>query len=275
MEPTTEIFVCGPFGSRFSACVFPQGSSVRDVVERFVQQWAPVSSLDFYVSRDGGVTRPDEHLRAGAVYRLAPRLPGGKGGFGSMLRALGAQIEKTTNREACRDLSGRRLRDVNHEKEMGEWLKRQADREADKERRRAERLERKMAEPKHQFSDPAYQRQCHSLAERLEDSVLKGLQAASGSQAAAASKRPGPARRQPPLKKKKTTAGACSWTGLEDMSSEDEDDEDEPSRGETASSGEERGVAAPCSPAPLRAEAGEEAGEKVGEKAGEAASASV
>ncbi len=36
-------------------------------------------------------------------------------GFGSMLRALGAQIEKTTNREACRDLSGRRLRDVNHE----------------------------------------------------------------------------------------------------------------------------------------------------------------
>ena len=37
-------------------------------------------------------------------------------GFGSMLRALGAQIEKTTNREACRDLSGRRMRDVNNEK---------------------------------------------------------------------------------------------------------------------------------------------------------------
>jgi hypothetical protein len=44
------------------------------------------------------------------------RLPGGKGGFGSMLRAIGAQIEKTTNREACRDLSGRRMRDVNDEK---------------------------------------------------------------------------------------------------------------------------------------------------------------
>lgn len=37
-------------------------------------------------------------------------------GFGSMLRAIGAQIEKTTNREACRDLSGRRLRDINEEK---------------------------------------------------------------------------------------------------------------------------------------------------------------
>ncbi len=33
-----------------------------------------------------------------------------------MLRAIGAQIEKTTNREACRDLSGRRMRDVNNEK---------------------------------------------------------------------------------------------------------------------------------------------------------------
>ena len=37
-------------------------------------------------------------------------------GFGSMLRSIGAQIEKTTNREACRDLSGRRMRDINNEK---------------------------------------------------------------------------------------------------------------------------------------------------------------
>ena len=70
--------------------------------------------------------------------RTSISLAGGKGGFGSMLRlvldkkltsqtislltififsrAIGAQIEKTTNREACRDLSGRRLRDINEEK---------------------------------------------------------------------------------------------------------------------------------------------------------------
>ena len=52
----------------------------------------------------------------GDVFRIQPCLLGGKGGFGSMLRAIGAQIEKTTNREACRDLSGRRMRDVNDEK---------------------------------------------------------------------------------------------------------------------------------------------------------------
>lgn len=56
------------------------------------------------------------HLQAGDVCYTALHLPGGKGGFGSMLRALGAQIEKTTNREACRDLSGRRMRDINDEK---------------------------------------------------------------------------------------------------------------------------------------------------------------
>lgn len=123
-----------------------------------------VSCADFYIKNNGRISGGDERLQAGALYRLEPRLCGGKGGhsfllfpppfltdpvgspespenyaclsqnarvllfpnlvqcacatgFGSMLRALGAQIEKTTNREACRDLSGRRLRDVNHEKE--------------------------------------------------------------------------------------------------------------------------------------------------------------
>ena len=58
------------------------------------------------------------------------RLRGGKGGFGSMLRAIGAQIEKTTNKEACRDLSGRRLRDINEEKRLKDWLAKQAQRYA-------------------------------------------------------------------------------------------------------------------------------------------------
>lgn len=57
---------------------------------------------------------------------------------------------------------------------MAEWLKKQAEREAEKEQRRLERLQRKLAPPKHQFCDPEYQQQCHHLSERLEDSVLKG-----------------------------------------------------------------------------------------------------
>uniref|UniRef100_A0A8D3DL55 Replication stress response regulator SDE2 n=1 Tax=Scophthalmus maximus TaxID=52904 RepID=A0A8D3DL55_SCOMX len=169
-----EVFVTAP-RLRREPQVFPDGSAVRDVLTRF-----GVCSEDFYVIRNGRVEDVEDPVQHGAVYNLQPRLCGGKGGFGSMLRALGAQIEKTTNREACRDLSGRRLRDVNHEKEMADWLKKQAEREAEKEQRRLERLKRKLSEPKHQFTDPEYQQQCHDLFERLEDSVLKGEGAGSG-----------------------------------------------------------------------------------------------
>jgi len=54
---------------------------------------------------------------------------GGKGGFGSMLRMIGAQIEKTTNKEACRDLSGRRLRDINEETRLKAYVNKKAERE--------------------------------------------------------------------------------------------------------------------------------------------------
>lgn len=141
-----------------------------------------------------------------------------------MLRALGAQIEKTTNREACRDLSGRRLRDVNHEKEMAEWLKKQSEREAEKEQRRLERLQKKLAEPKHHFTDSQYTQQCHELSERLEDSVIKGLQASCSSTVRAeASKRPTEETEGPKTKRSK---GNFTWTGL-DLDSDENLDEEE------------------------------------------------
>ena len=62
---------------------------------------------------------------------------------------------------------------------MAEWLKKQAEREAEKEQRRLERLQRKLSEPKHHFTDPEYQQQCHDLSERLEDSVIKGQRTAA------------------------------------------------------------------------------------------------
>uniref|UniRef100_U3KAV5 Replication stress response regulator SDE2 n=1 Tax=Ficedula albicollis TaxID=59894 RepID=U3KAV5_FICAL len=132
----------------------------------------PEESL--YVKCNGRLASDEDELQSGVIYSLEPRLCGGKGGFGSMLRALGAQIEKTTNREACRDLSGRRLRDVNHEKAMAEWVKKQAEREAEKEQRRLERLQRKLAEPRHTFTDPEYERQYREMAERQEESLRIG-----------------------------------------------------------------------------------------------------
>uniref|UniRef100_A0A8D1NQS2 Replication stress response regulator SDE2 n=1 Tax=Sus scrofa TaxID=9823 RepID=A0A8D1NQS2_PIG len=165
--------------------------SVRDFIHRHCQdQVVPLEY--FFVKCNGLLVNASDAVQHGAVYSLEPRLRGGKGGFGSMLRALGAQIEKTTNREACRDLSGRRLRDVNHEKAM---------------------------------------------AERLEDSVLKGMQAASSKVVSAEI---GEHRKRP--YKSKTDRGAsagkrkCFWLGMDGLEtaegssseSSDEDSEEAP-----------------------------------------------
>ncbi|XP_053919203.1 splicing regulator SDE2 [Cuculus canorus] len=206
--------------------LLPGVGTVRDLRRhRARAQNIPEESL--YVKCNGRLVDDEDLLQDGAVYSVEPRLCGGKGGFGSMLRALGAQIEKTTNREACRDLSGRRLRDVNHEKAMAEWVKQQAEREAEKEQRRLERLQRKLAEPKHFFTNPDYQQQCHEMAERLEDSVLKGLQASSSKivspESGDSRKRPGESGKNGTKSQKRK----CFWLGLEGLDDRDSSDSDD------------------------------------------------
>lgn len=112
---------------------------------------------------------------------IVPRLLGGKGGFGSMLRAIGAQIEKTTNREACRDLSGRRLRDINEEKRLKAWIEKQAKREEETAERKKKKLEKLCAEPRHEFKDQRYEQERADLTERIGDAVEEGFKAASTS----------------------------------------------------------------------------------------------
>ena len=53
--------------------------------------------------------------------QLLPRLLGGKGGFGSQLRAAGGRMssQKTSNNDSCRDLTGRRLSTIKEAKKYG------------------------------------------------------------------------------------------------------------------------------------------------------------
>ncbi|XP_073412492.1 splicing regulator SDE2 [Dendrobates tinctorius] len=231
------VWVREAVSGRVSVCEAPAGAVVRDLLPGRDSR-GPLS--DFYVKCNGRRVGAEEALRSGPVYSIEPRLCGGKGGFGSMLRALGAQIEKTTNREACRDLSGRRLRDVNHEKAMAEWIKKQAEREDEKEQRRLERLKRKLAEPKHYFTDPEYHRQCSDMSERLEDSVIKGLQASSSSAVSADSSDTRKRKKEINSSKKESGKKKCYWTGLEGLeassSSESESDSESPCTSESCSS---------------------------------------
>lgn len=77
----------------------------------------------------------DDGTRLFPTVHLLLRLRGGKGGFGSLLRgaATKAGQKKTNNFDACRDMSGRRLRHVNAEKKLEEW-------KAEEEERRLEKI---------------------------------------------------------------------------------------------------------------------------------------
>ncbi|XP_065216502.1 splicing regulator SDE2 [Planococcus citri] len=131
---------------------------------------------DFYLLHNGKKFNPATYTEG--IIHVIPRLLGGKGGFGSMLRAIGAQIEKTTNREACRDLSGRRLRDINEEKRLKNWLAQKQEREREAAERKRKKLERLLQEPKVEIKDEEYNQQRSMLTENISDSVELGLKQA-------------------------------------------------------------------------------------------------
>ena len=60
---------------------------------------------------------------------LRGSLLGGKGGFGSLLRSVKPKAQQDDNFEACRDLSGRRLRHINNERRIREFHQRQEEEE--------------------------------------------------------------------------------------------------------------------------------------------------
>nr|GMD66919.1 protein SDE2 homolog [Ipomoea batatas] len=76
-----------------------------------------------YLLQDNQTLNLTTESKFPVVVNLLLRLRGGKGGFGSLLRgaAIKAGQKKTNNFDACRDMSGRRLRHVNAEKRLEEW----------------------------------------------------------------------------------------------------------------------------------------------------------
>jgi hypothetical protein len=165
-------------------------------------------------------------LKNGSIW-LTMYLPlvGGKGGFGSMLRAIGAQIEKTTNKEACRDLSGRRLRDINAENRLKAWLAKQTKEKEERARKKREKLEKLKQEPKIMFDDSNYLKNREEIPENVDeafDAGLKKLDSEKSSNKGVEKRKssfPEPSGSKKPKKD--------LWLGLEDLedeiSSEDEE----------------------------------------------------
>jgi len=175
-------------------------------------------------------------------------LPGGKGGFGSLLRAIGAQIEKTTNHEAMRDLSGRRQREVNNEQRVRDYMSKQGDRdrlEQEKKEAKMEKLRRLATgenKDKHSFSDPLYDKARSEVEEKVHDAVEAAMNLAAAAEShtkdsekekTETNKRKIDTGTEAGPEKKKTAKGLWMGDGLDDLNDSDlsdssDDEEDLP-----------------------------------------------
>ncbi|XP_053678763.1 splicing regulator SDE2-like [Anopheles nili] len=210
-----------------------ENNLVRDLPAA-IQRRTGLHPTEYYFTQNGRRIQSDlNSVRSDVPLRICERLPGGKGGFGSMLRAIGAQIEKTTNREACRDLSGRRLRDINEEKRLKAYLEKQQEADED-ERVKAERkIAKLLAKPKHEFEDKEYEHTRSELVVLADEAIQEGLQKAIAGEEqrvnATASAKPGASKRKQP----ETSTGNAKrnkksnlWLGSDDLSSSTETDDD-------------------------------------------------
>jgi hypothetical protein len=107
----------------------PTSSIFEDIYDSLLERYPSLPSShvhDLILSRPSGVvpdaSTPLADLLDGSsllTLRLAPRVCGGKGGFGSQLRAAGGRMssQKTNNNDSCRDLNGRRLSTIKEAKQ--------------------------------------------------------------------------------------------------------------------------------------------------------------
>ena len=105
----------------------PADSCFAELYDLLAERYPSLPSNDLLLTPHSGPI-PSPHTPVASLLddagtglvtlRLIPRLRGGKGGFGSQLRAAGGRMssQKTSNNDSCRDLSGRRLSTIKEAK---------------------------------------------------------------------------------------------------------------------------------------------------------------
>lgn len=106
------------------------------------------------------------------IVHINGRLLGGKGGFGSQLRAQGGRMskKKSTNIDSCRNLQGRRIRDVNQETKLIEFMAKAPELKRKAEEDLQKKIDQSLnPEPKKRyFTDISYIEQSRDIQEGIE-----------------------------------------------------------------------------------------------------------
>lgn len=154
-------------------------------IQQSVSEQLDLDSTEYtLVSTTGLALNSTSLIRTNDVLLLCPRVLGGKGGFGSLLRSFGKQITKSTNKDACRDLTGRRMKHVNQEKRLKEFMAHQAEQAKEKEikkKEKSEKRKRKLEQLEsgpatHVFLDPKYDEGREKINQDLEEALSKAAE---------------------------------------------------------------------------------------------------
>lgn len=101
--------------SYYSLILNDQTNNIYDELKRTIETQFNLDQSQFtLLARNGLTLSRCSQLSTGDSIRICPKVLGGKGGFGSLLRAFGKQITMSTNKDACRDLTGRRIKQVHN-----------------------------------------------------------------------------------------------------------------------------------------------------------------
>merc|ERR1712110_370480 len=156
---------------------------------------------------------------------LQPKLLGGKGAFRQLMRNVGRTTTKSQNQSMARDLNGRRIRDVENEKRLAEWIENEAERKADREGERFDKLQKiarrsKKEEDRKTYLDASFDEESQKYMDMMSEAVEASLESAQKSRKEL--KRPAAYSEF----KKRAKASKMSF-GFDDEEFSDSSDEDE------------------------------------------------
>ncbi|ORY03529.1 hypothetical protein K493DRAFT_297416 [Basidiobolus meristosporus CBS 931.73] len=219
------LYINLPGSSRLVCLEFDSQPSVAFVKSR-VHDLADIPLEEQRILTFGGLPLDEDYVIESnnthpTTLKVQVALAGGKGGFGSMLRAQGGRMssKKTTNYDSCRDLSGTRLKTIKAAKRIADY----AELEEQREREKNERINRKIEEAlkerpvkKIRFDDPEFLQESQDLIEEVKSAVSEVMK----------SKKKGDTKDKGKEKEQvvpKQSAKLSMWDEFSDMSSDEED----------------------------------------------------
>ncbi|KAI9143354.1 telomere stability and silencing-domain-containing protein [Paraphysoderma sedebokerense] len=178
-----QLFISVPFLSR-TLCLSEDASSLTlNDIHAHIESLTSIPSSVQRLTTSAGRTLHPEYLsscESPICLTLQLRVEGGKGGFGSMLRAQGGRMasQKTTNFDSCRDLSGRRLKTVKEAQKLADYISQESEREKAKKELIEKKIEAGLKEPpakKIRFDDTEYFKEKEEMVEGVKGAVKAGM----------------------------------------------------------------------------------------------------